>query len=291
MIYLFTTRMKRAGEMTTRLDNDADALMRRLMEYNARKRRTERLAQLAQENEEDEAEVRYCKEQTSFLLQKEEETRARSTEILTVAVADENAANPANFLSQHYDLGAVGLEEDEKVILPEAANHLVSSSEYVPRNAPSATATIPEMELNAVEEVEEEYIVDMAIPDEDDPIFSSFGYEPEWPSSTAHEPAQAIPEPIERVVEKTTPSKSEPELPAKAPGEFDNLLADLLPSVDSPLASSSSYKPEWPLPNVVVQGAEAELEELAQGLEPEFEYPPAKALDELDQLDAELEES
>jgi len=127
MIFLFTTRMKRAGEMSTRLDNDADALMRRLMEYNARKRRTERLAQLAQENEEDEAEVRYCTEQISFLLQKEEETRARSTEILTVAVADENAANPANFLSQHYDLGAVGLEEDEKVILPEAANHLASS--------------------------------------------------------------------------------------------------------------------------------------------------------------------
>ena len=164
------------------------------------------------------------------------------------------------------------------MILPEAANHLASS-----------------------EEVAEEYIVDMAIPDVDDPIFSSFGYEPEWPSSTAHEPAQAM----ERVVEKTTPSKSElakglePELPAKAPNEFDNLLADLLPSVDSPLASSSGYVTEWPLPNAVVRGtvaarndpAGAELEELAQGLEPEFEYPPAKALDELDQLDAELEDN
>jgi len=279
MIFLFTTRMKRAGEMSTRLDNDADALMRRLMEYNARKRRTERLAQLAQENEEDEAEVRYCTEQISFLLQKEEETRARSTEILTVAVADENAANPANFLSQHYDLGAVGLEEDEKVILPPAANHLVSS-----------------------EEVEEEYIVDMAIPGVDDPIFSSFGYETEWSLPTDHEAAQAIPEPMERVVEKTTPSKSElaqglePEKSpqTKAPDEFDNLLADLLPNVDSPLASSSSYEPEWPLPNAVVRGPEAsrndpagaELDELAQGLEPEL---PAKALDELDQLDAELE--
>jgi|GEM_PF-1785813 len=285
MILLFTTRMKRAGEMSTRLDNDADALMRRLMEYNARKRRTERLAQLAQENEEDEAEVRYCTEQISFLLQKEEETRARSTEILTVAVADENAANPANFLSQHYDLGAVGLEEDEKVILPPAANHLASSSEYGPKAAQSATATIPEMETNPGEE---EYIVDMAIPDADDPLFSGFGYEPEWSLPTAHEAAQAM----EWGVEVSSPSKSElaqglePELPAKAPDELDGLLADLLPEVDSPLASSKSA---WPLPNVVVPGTVAagtELEELAQGLEPELSV---KEPDEFDQLDAELE--
>lgn len=194
MIFLFTiNKSRRAGEMTTRLDNDADALMRRLMEYTARKKRVERLAQLALGIEVDEAEISYCREQLTFLLQKEEDTKLRSTDILRaeVGVGD---ANQADFLGDHYAwdvVGRMGIEGEPPDVELESLTR--SSNAFAPKQLEVA-ATPDENRLE--EYVEQHEDGDLLTPAEDFLMLNFTGIELEG-SEESPAPELVAPESLE----------------------------------------------------------------------------------------------